>query len=128
MGQDGVQYPPICFPKGSHLLQFLTCLENGLLPNSRLDPALWTEESKGKVLPKLRTIKSPETNNNEVDQKLDVNNNDLTEDDYETKDFIFRITSNVDGKALFFSFSCLTLALKTHFSTRYQQKSKSKSK
>ena len=51
---DGVQHPPIKFPKGSHLLQFLTCLENGLAPNGRLDPPLWNEIGKGKIFPKLQ--------------------------------------------------------------------------
>jgi hypothetical protein len=50
---DGVQHPPIKFPKGSHLLQFLTCLENGLAPHGQLDPPLWNEIGKGKVFPKL---------------------------------------------------------------------------
>ncbi len=51
---DGVQYPPIKFPKGSHLLQFLTCLENGLAPHGQLDPPLWNEIGKGKIFPKLQ--------------------------------------------------------------------------
>ena len=51
---DGVQYPPIKFPKGSHLLQFLTCLENGLAPNGQLDPPLWNEIGKGKIFPKIQ--------------------------------------------------------------------------
>ena len=54
VGQDGVQHAPIHFPKGGHLLAFLTCLENGLLPRSQLDPPLWSQRGKGKVLPKLR--------------------------------------------------------------------------
>ena len=59
VGQDGVQYPPIHFPKGGHLLAFLTCLENGLLPRGQLDPPLWSQRGKGKVLPKLRRKTSP---------------------------------------------------------------------
>ncbi|KAK7598263.1 hypothetical protein V9T40_006498 [Parthenolecanium corni] len=54
VGQDGVQRPPIHFPRGGHLLQFLTCLENGLLPHGQLDPPLWSQRGKGKVFPKLR--------------------------------------------------------------------------
>jgi hypothetical protein len=53
VAQDGVQYPPIRFPKGSHLLQFLTCLEGGLTPNGQLDPPLWNDDGKGKVFPRL---------------------------------------------------------------------------
>ncbi|KAL7642157.1 UNVERIFIED_CONTAM: hypothetical protein RMT77_006717 [Armadillidium vulgare] len=54
VGQDGTQYPPIHFPKGGHLLAFLSCLENGLLPHGQLDPPLWSQRGKGKVFPKLR--------------------------------------------------------------------------
>ncbi|CAG7826966.1 unnamed protein product, partial [Allacma fusca] len=61
VGQDGVQRPPIHFPRGGHLLAFLSCLENGLLPHGMLDPPLWSQRGKdyfmdiiGKVFPKLR--------------------------------------------------------------------------
>lgn len=47
MAQDGVQQPPIHFPQGGHLLAFLTCLENGLLPHGQLDPPLWPQRGKG---------------------------------------------------------------------------------
>ena len=47
VGQDGVQRPPIHFPKGGHLLAFLSCMENGLLPHGQLDPPLWTQRGKG---------------------------------------------------------------------------------
>jgi len=47
VGQDGVQRPPIHFPKGGHLLAFLSCLENGLLPRGQLDPPLWSQRDKG---------------------------------------------------------------------------------
>jgi len=49
VGQDGVQRPPIHFPKGGHLLAFLSCLENGLLPRGQLDPPLWSQRDKGKL-------------------------------------------------------------------------------
>ena len=45
--QDGVQRPPIIFPKGGHLLAFLSCLENGLMPYGQLDPPLWSQKGKG---------------------------------------------------------------------------------
>ena len=51
VGQDGVQWPPILFPPGGHLLSFLTCLENGLEPFGHLDPPLWSQ--KGKVCKKV---------------------------------------------------------------------------
>jgi hypothetical protein len=43
VAQDGVQYAPIKFPMGTHLLQFLTCLENGLGVGGHLDPPLYEE-------------------------------------------------------------------------------------
>uniref|UniRef100_A0A667I8A9 RUN domain-containing protein n=1 Tax=Lynx canadensis TaxID=61383 RepID=A0A667I8A9_LYNCA len=46
VSQDGIQRPPFCFPKGGHLLQFLSCLENGLLPHGQLDPPLWSQRGK----------------------------------------------------------------------------------
>ncbi|XP_035206832.1 small G protein signaling modulator 1-like, partial [Stegodyphus dumicola] len=54
VGQDGVQQPPIHFPKGGHLLAFLSCLENGLLPHGQMDPPFWSQRGRGKVFPKLR--------------------------------------------------------------------------
>uniref|UniRef100_A0A7N8WL47 Small G protein signaling modulator 1a n=1 Tax=Mastacembelus armatus TaxID=205130 RepID=A0A7N8WL47_9TELE len=54
VSQDGIQRPPLHFPRGGHLLQFLSCLENGLLPHGQLDPPLWSQRGKGKVFPKLR--------------------------------------------------------------------------
>ena len=46
VSQDGIQRPPLRFPKGGHLLQFLSCLENGLLPHGQLDPPLWSQRGK----------------------------------------------------------------------------------
>uniref|UniRef100_A0A1A7YSQ7 Small G protein signaling modulator 1 n=1 Tax=Iconisemion striatum TaxID=60296 RepID=A0A1A7YSQ7_9TELE len=54
VSQDGIQRPPLRFPRGGHLLQFLSCLENGLLPHGQLDPPLWSQRGKGKVFPKLK--------------------------------------------------------------------------
>lgn len=48
IGHDGVQKPSIKFPKGSHLLAFLTCLESGLMPHGQLDPPLGIQKGKGK--------------------------------------------------------------------------------
>lgn len=48
VSQDGIQRPPFRFPKGGHLLQFLSCLENGLLPHGQLDPPLWSQRGKVK--------------------------------------------------------------------------------
>ncbi|XP_050677563.1 small G protein signaling modulator 1-like [Leptidea sinapis] len=48
VGQDGVQRPPVHFPKGGHLLSFLSNLETGLLPHGQLDPPLWSQRGSGK--------------------------------------------------------------------------------
>lgn len=56
VSQDGIQRPPLHFPKGGHLLQFLTCLETGLLPHGQLDPPLWNQRGKvSKEKPAVRT-------------------------------------------------------------------------
>ncbi|XP_067015319.2 small G protein signaling modulator 2 [Anabrus simplex] len=81
VGQDGVQRPPIHFPKGGHLLAFLSCLENGLLPHGQLDPPLWSQRGKGKVFPKLRRKGRP----------LPSLKNDDNEE--EATDYVFRIVS-----------------------------------
>lgn len=47
IGQDGVHKSPITFPRGGHLLAFLSCLENGLMPYGQLDPPLWSQKGKG---------------------------------------------------------------------------------
>ncbi|XP_033027711.1 small G protein signaling modulator 2 isoform X3 [Lacerta agilis] len=54
VSQDGIQRPPLHFPPGGHLLAFLSCLENGLLPRGQLEPPLWSQQGKGKVFPILR--------------------------------------------------------------------------
>uniref|UniRef100_A0A673YFD9 Small G protein signaling modulator 1 n=1 Tax=Salmo trutta TaxID=8032 RepID=A0A673YFD9_SALTR len=48
VSQDGIQRPPLRFPRGGHLLQFLSCLENGLLPHGQLDPPLWSQRGKNR--------------------------------------------------------------------------------
>lgn len=59
VGQDGVQQPPLVFPRGGHLLAFLSCLETGLLPHGQLDPPLWAQRGRaaangGSMFPPLR--------------------------------------------------------------------------
>ncbi|XP_066465888.1 small G protein signaling modulator 1 isoform X2 [Tiliqua scincoides] len=80
VSQDGIQRPPLRFPKGGHLLQFLSCLENGLLPHGQLDPPLWSQRGKGKVFPKLKK-RSPQGSAESTSDK---------EDD-EATDYVFRI-------------------------------------
>uniref|UniRef100_A0A671L5A0 Small G protein signaling modulator 1b n=1 Tax=Sinocyclocheilus anshuiensis TaxID=1608454 RepID=A0A671L5A0_9TELE len=80
VSQDGIQRPPLRFPKGGHLLQFLTCLETGLLPHGQLDPPLWSQRGKGKVFPKLRKRSPHESSESFSDKEED-----------EATDYVFRI-------------------------------------
>uniref|UniRef100_A0A8C6IYR3 Uncharacterized protein n=1 Tax=Melopsittacus undulatus TaxID=13146 RepID=A0A8C6IYR3_MELUD len=80
VSQDGIQRPPLRFPRGGHLLQFLSCLENGLLPHGQLDPPLWSQRGKGKVFPKLRK-RSPQGSSESASDK----------EDEEATDYVFRI-------------------------------------
>ncbi|XP_059921450.1 small G protein signaling modulator 1 isoform X4 [Gadus macrocephalus] len=82
VSQDGIQRPPLRFPKGGHLLQFLSCLETGLLPHGQLDPPLWSQRGKGKVFPKLRNRVAPVSGSSE-------SVSDKEED--EATDYVFRI-------------------------------------
>ncbi|XP_073696194.1 small G protein signaling modulator 1 [Garra rufa] len=80
VSQDGIQRPPLRFPRGGHLLQFLSCLENGLLPHGQLDPPLWSQRGKGKVFPKLKK-RCPQGSSDSVSDK----------DEEEATDYVFRI-------------------------------------
>ncbi|XP_049907701.1 small G protein signaling modulator 1 isoform X2 [Epinephelus moara] len=82
VSQDGIQRPPFRFPKGGHLLQFLSCLENGLLPHGQLDPPLWSQRGKGKVFPKLR--KRVPQGSGSTDSVSDKEEDEAT-------DYVFRI-------------------------------------
>ncbi|KAK7898653.1 hypothetical protein WMY93_019506 [Mugilogobius chulae] len=59
VSQDGIQKPPLHFPKGGHLLQFLTCLETGLLPHGQLDPPCGTREESNVILLFMKPISLP---------------------------------------------------------------------
>lgn len=89
VGQDGVQRPPIHFPKGGHMLAFLSCLENGLLPHGQLDPPLWSQRGKGKVFPKLRRRGRSSL------RKHSKVNNQKSDDDDEASDYVFRILTSL---------------------------------
>ncbi|XP_043096071.1 small G protein signaling modulator 1 isoform X2 [Puntigrus tetrazona] len=80
VSQDGIQRPPLRFPRGGHLLQFLSCLENGLLPHGQLDPPLWSQRGKGKVFPKLKK-RCPQGSSDSVSDK----------EEEEATDYVFRI-------------------------------------
>ncbi|XP_059842776.1 small G protein signaling modulator 1 [Hypanus sabinus] len=80
VSQDGIQRPPLRFPKGGHLLAFLSCLENGLLPRGQLDPPLWSQRGKGKVFPKLRKRSPPGSAESNSDKEEE-----------EATDYVFRI-------------------------------------
>ncbi|XP_025089137.1 small G protein signaling modulator 1-like isoform X4 [Pomacea canaliculata] len=95
VGQDGVQRPPIHFPKGGHLLSFLSCLENGLLPNGQLDPPLWSQRGKGKVFPKLRR----KANSNSSSGSTSSGSTTSMEDE-EATDYVFRIISTFKPDAI----------------------------
>ncbi|XP_067376033.1 small G protein signaling modulator 1 isoform X3 [Channa argus] len=82
VSQDGIQRPPFRFPRGGHLLQFLSCLENGLLPHGQLDPPLWSQRGKGKVFPKLR---------NRVPQGSGSTDSVSDKEEDEATDYVFRI-------------------------------------
>ncbi|KAM7019043.1 small G protein signaling modulator 1 isoform 3-T3 [Tautogolabrus adspersus] len=82
VSKDGIQRPPLRFPRGGHLLQFLSCLENGLLPHGQLDPPLWSQRGKGKVFPKLR---------NRVPQGSGSSDSVSDKEEDEATDYVFRI-------------------------------------
>ncbi|XP_026882973.2 small G protein signaling modulator 1 [Electrophorus electricus] len=81
VSQDGIQRPPLRFPRGGHLLQFLSCLENGLLPHGQLDPPLWSQRGKGKVFPRLKRRVAQGSSDSASDKEED-----------EAADYVFRIT------------------------------------
>lgn len=89
VGQDGVQRSPIHFPKGGHLLAFLTCLENGLMPNGSLDPPLLLEPGKGKVFPRLRRSFHNRKKKEEKEESS-------SESEPEAMDYVFRIISSFE--------------------------------
>ncbi|XP_067136367.1 small G protein signaling modulator 1-like isoform X3 [Centruroides vittatus] len=95
VGQDGVQRPPIHFPKGGHMLAFLSCLENGLLPHGQLDPPLWSQRGKGKVFPKLRR-----RGRGSLRKHSKANGQKADEDDDEAGDYVFRILTSLKPESI----------------------------
>ncbi|CAH0549285.1 unnamed protein product [Brassicogethes aeneus] len=83
VGQDGVQRPPIHFPKGGHMLGFLSCIETGLLPRGRLDPPLWSQR-QGSNTKRRRPLPA------------------LSESEETSKHYVFRIIDNMNPKDILF--------------------------
>ncbi|KAG8189167.1 hypothetical protein JTE90_018459 [Oedothorax gibbosus] len=92
VGQDGVQRPPLLFPRGGHLLACLSCLENGLLPHGQMDPPLWAQRGTGKVFPKLkRKARGSFRRHSSKDKDCET----VTEEVTEASDYVFRIISSL---------------------------------
>uniref|UniRef100_A0A3Q2XQT2 Small G protein signaling modulator 1 n=1 Tax=Hippocampus comes TaxID=109280 RepID=A0A3Q2XQT2_HIPCM len=106
VSQDGIQRPPLRFPKGGHLLQFLSCLENGLLPHGQLDPPLWSQRGKGKVFPKLKK---------RVPQGSGSTDSVSDKEEEEATDYVFRIL--FPNSLSDFGETCLLQGI--HFSLRF---------
>ncbi|XP_022131103.2 small G protein signaling modulator 2 isoform X1 [Pieris rapae] len=88
VGQDGVQRPPIHFPKGGHLLSFLSNLETGLLPHGQLDPPLWSQRGTGKVFGRNKGRRRP------MPSLCESGENEDPEVDEVAGDYVFRIVNN----------------------------------
>ncbi|XP_013145376.1 PREDICTED: small G protein signaling modulator 1-like isoform X2 [Papilio polytes] len=88
VGQDGVQRPPIHFPKGGHLLSFLSNLETGLLPHGQLDPPLWSQRGTGKVFGRGKSRRRP------MPSLCESGETEETEWEDVAGDYVFRIVNN----------------------------------
>ncbi|XP_072934410.1 small G protein signaling modulator 2-like [Epargyreus clarus] len=91
VGQDGVQRPPIHFPKGGHLLSFLSNLETGLLPHGQLDPPLWSQRGTGKVFGRGKTRRRP------MPSLCESGETEEPEWEEVAGDYVFRIVNNAIG-------------------------------
>ncbi|XP_052752020.1 small G protein signaling modulator 2-like isoform X1 [Galleria mellonella] len=88
VGQDGVQRPPIQFPKGGHLLSFLSNLETGLLPHGQLDPPLWSQRGTGKVFGRGKIRRRP------MPSLCESGETEEAEWEEAAGDYVFRIVNN----------------------------------
>ncbi|XP_073948313.1 small G protein signaling modulator 2-like isoform X2 [Choristoneura fumiferana] len=88
VGQDGVQRPPIHFPKGGHLLSFLSNLETGLLPHGQLDPPLWSQRGAGKVFGRGKGRRRP------MPSLCESGETEEAEWEEAAGDYVFRIVNN----------------------------------
>ncbi|KAJ0173087.1 hypothetical protein K1T71_011263 [Dendrolimus kikuchii] len=91
VGQDGVQRPPIHFPKGGHLLSFLSNLETGLLPHGQLDPPLWSQRGNGKVFGRGKSRRRP------MPSLCESGESEEAEWEESAGDYVFRIVNNAIG-------------------------------
>ncbi|XP_043860552.1 small G protein signaling modulator 2 isoform X2 [Dromiciops gliroides] len=82
VSQDGIQRPPLHFPQGGHLLSFLSCLENGLLPRGTARATTVVQQGKGKVFPRLRK-------RNSTMRSMDLEETVI--DEGRATDYVFRI-------------------------------------
>ncbi|CAG9138231.1 unnamed protein product [Plutella xylostella] len=87
VGQDGVR-PSIHFPKGGHLLSFLSNLETGLLPHGQLDPPLWSQRGTGKVFGRGKGRRRP------MPSLCESGETEETDCDEVAGDYVFRIVNN----------------------------------
>ncbi|CAG9104200.1 unnamed protein product [Plutella xylostella] len=88
VGQDGVQRPPVHFPKGGHLLSFLSNLETGLLPHGQLDPPLWSQRGTGKVFGRGKGRRRPMPSLCESGEAEEADCDEVA------GDYVFRIVNN----------------------------------
>ena len=78
--QDGVQLAPLSFPSGASLTTFLTCLEQGLNPDGRLDPPLFHKNESVIGWPKLKKNIFPDKLKTTLQDKEEF-----------TQDYVFRV-------------------------------------
>ncbi|XP_066919052.1 small G protein signaling modulator 2-like isoform X1 [Clytia hemisphaerica] len=102
--QDGVQLPPLSFPSGNSLLSFLTCLEQGLGPDGRLDPPLFHKSSSSVTWPRLKKNILPDRLIHAF-QSQDSKKGDSLGGTGPSQDFVFRLiftspTSGIDKSEL----------------------------
>ena len=90
ISHDGVQLPPLSFPSSGSLLSFISCLEQGLLPEGRLDPPLMNTSSNLINWPKFKKTLLPDKLMNHLD--LDKKSEKVEHD------YVFRILSGTTSQ------------------------------
>ena len=65
IASDGTQHPPLQFPPGGHLVQFLSCLESSLPKDASLEPPVSSiEEAESRAQSPVATDNESETGSN----------------------------------------------------------------